>query len=640
MSKPHRKTRHSKKLPKPHHRHPAASTSHSKTVGVKFTARQKSIVVLGIIAILAAIPFGLGKYFEFNTPGAFDSGAYVYSAQKILSGAEIGVEERPSAQIGTLLVNMLGVRLWGFSEKGSELIQMILQAAALIMMFIAMRKLFGTLPAAVGVIVASIYLSAPTIAKYGNVKEQYMIAFMVLGASCFVLYQLSGKWWLAVLAGAFAGWAPLFKPTGLSVIGAIGVFVLAQAMLRRKTIRQTGIDILLLLGGAAVAIAPLYLWILGWDVQMGLPYAFVWQTLGKFLPGGPEAGQAAADYISESREHAPFSEQWPRVLRYYAHLMLPIALALGAIIARILRLVWPALTAKKPEAKSYDRFVLLFGVWWVLDMAFVWISPRSYEQYYLPLTASAAMLGGYLVAIYYDKAKTAISRPKYVAIGLLGLLLMIIMSWQIFFGTTVSPHSGTTYVNRATGEVERRRGYLQKYREISDRRKAILIGEGKGGWELIGEHIRANSQATDKIYVWGWYPGIYVIAQRLSPAPKAFEGNMHTLSPEVLSERIDEILTSFEKEPPKFIVDSLKQHFPWDRPPLQLWPQTQGGFLPNNKPAVEAYETAYAKLLEEKVEPAEAERFKVMGAFREYVMSNYKVVQGQFSRQHVLFERK
>jgi len=600
------------------------------------TGLQKSIGLFIIIAILAAIPFGLGKYFEFNTPGAFDSGAYVYSAQKILSGAEIGVEERPSAQLGTLLVNMLGVRLWGFSEKGPEVIQMILQAAALIMMFIAMRKLFGTFGAAVGVIVASIYLSAPTIAKYGNVKEQYMIAFMVLGASCFVLYQLSGKWWLAVLAGAFAGWAPLFKPTGLSVIGAIGVFVLAQAMLRRKTIRQTGIDILLLLGGAAVAIAPLYLWILGWDVQMGLPYAFVWQTLGKFLPDGPEAGQAAAGYISESREHAPFSEQWPRVLRYYAHLMLPIALALGAVIARILRLVWPALTAKKPEAKSYERFVLLFGLWWVLDMGFVWISPRSYEQYYLPLNASAAMLGGYLVAIYYDKAKTAVSRPKYVAIGLLGLLAMIIMSWQIFFGTTVSPHSGTTYLNRTTGEPERRRGYSQKFSEISIRRRE----KQRGGWELIGEHIRANSQQTDKIYVWGWYPGIYVVAQRLSPAPKAFEGNMHTLSPEVLSERIDEILTSFEKEPPKFIVDSLKQHFPWDRPPLQLWPQMQGGFLPNNKQAIEAYETAYAKLLEEKVEPAEAERFKVMGAFRKYVMTNYKVVQGQFSRQHVLFERK
>jgi len=61
-------------------------------------------------------------------------------------------------------------------------------------MFIAMRKLFSTLSAAVGVIIASVYLSAPLIAKFGNVKEQYMIAFMVMGISCLVLYQLGGEY--------------------------------------------------------------------------------------------------------------------------------------------------------------------------------------------------------------------------------------------------------------------------------------------------------------------------------------------------------------------------------------------------------------------------------------------------------------
>ena len=61
-------------------------------------------------------------------------------------------------------------------------------------MFVAMRKLFGTLAAAVGVVVASIYMSFPYIAKFGNVKEgEYMIACMVIGISCFILYQLDGK---------------------------------------------------------------------------------------------------------------------------------------------------------------------------------------------------------------------------------------------------------------------------------------------------------------------------------------------------------------------------------------------------------------------------------------------------------------
>ncbi|HPS56160.1 MAG TPA: hypothetical protein PLP05_11225, partial [Sedimentisphaerales bacterium] len=137
---------------------------------------KSKILISVIITIFAVIPFSMGKYFEFNSPDPYDSGAYVYSAKHIIDGARIGVDEIPSAQPGTLLVNIAGVCLFGFNEIGSKLIQMIFQTAALLMMFVAMKKIFGTLPAGVGLIIASIYLSSPLIAKFGNVKEQYMIA--------------------------------------------------------------------------------------------------------------------------------------------------------------------------------------------------------------------------------------------------------------------------------------------------------------------------------------------------------------------------------------------------------------------------------------------------------------------------------
>ena len=221
----------------------------------------KPVVILIIIAILAGIPFCMGKYFEFNSPGAFDSGAFVYSAKRILDGARIGIDEKPSAQMGTLLVNMLGVKLFGFNEIGPKLIQGILQAAALVLMFITMRKLFGTLPAAIGVIIASIYLSAPLMAKYGNVKEQHMIAFMIMGVSCFVLYQLTNRFWYAILAGTFLSSAPLFKEIGVSAIAAVGLFIIAQPLLKHRTWKKTGTDILLLAAGAVIVISPIYIWL-------------------------------------------------------------------------------------------------------------------------------------------------------------------------------------------------------------------------------------------------------------------------------------------------------------------------------------------------------------------------------------------
>ena len=174
-----------------------------KAVNVKpavVKSRRLEVVILALV--LAGVPFILGKYMEFNSPGAFDSGAYVYSAKHILEGARIGIEEQTSAQPGTLLVNVIGVWLFGFSEIGPKLIQGLLQAGALVFMFWTMRRLFGWAAAVVGVTVAAVYLSAPVIAKFGNVKEQYMIAFMLLGGCCFVLGQMEGKWWWKVLTGA------------------------------------------------------------------------------------------------------------------------------------------------------------------------------------------------------------------------------------------------------------------------------------------------------------------------------------------------------------------------------------------------------------------------------------------------------
>ena len=162
------------------------------------------IVSVVITLVLGGIPFGLGKYIEFNTPGPFDSGAFVYSAQHLLQGAKLGTEEQSSARPNTLLANVVGVKLFGFSEFGPKLVQMALQLGALGFMFYVLRKVFGSIAAVVGTTVAAVYLSAPLIAKFGNVKEQFMIPFMIAAACCFLLYGFSQKRLWLILSGFFA----------------------------------------------------------------------------------------------------------------------------------------------------------------------------------------------------------------------------------------------------------------------------------------------------------------------------------------------------------------------------------------------------------------------------------------------------
>jgi hypothetical protein len=269
---------------------------------------------------------------------------------------------------------------------------------------------------------------------------------------------------------------------------------------------------------------------------------------------------------------------------------------------------------------------LLFAAWWILDMGFVWVSPRSYEQYYLPLNASAAMLSGYFIAAFRDKIQSSLYKPQRILVGVIGIVLMIIMSQHIFFGVGSSAHSGVKY-------PEKRNGYVQRLKDASGHRKGA-----RGGWEVAGDYMKNHSTPDDGIYVWGWFPGIYIAAQRLSPAPKAFEGTMHTLAPKVLSERVEELLNAFKKKPPKFLVDTHKQHFPWDRPPLELWPTEQGKFIPAEKNAIESYENRQSKYLRERVEPDEELRFDAMKPLRDFVMENYNII--QVFGQHVLFQHK
>jgi len=643
-----------RKKPVRRHAIPLAKTP----VSIEKQQKIKHIFLLIIITLLVATPFIMGKYCEFNYPDPYDSGAYVYSAKHILDGAQIGVDEKPSAKVGTLLINMLGVRIFGFNETGPILIQTILQAGALFLMFFTLLQLYGVLPAAVGVIIASVYLSAPIIAKFGNTKEQYMIAFMVLGISSFVIGQLKNKWPYILLAGAFISWAPLFKETGLSAIGALGLFVIAQPLLKHVSWKKTGNDILLLLSGAVIFIAPVCMWLAVEKAPMNnYPYAAFWKPFVKMAFGSgssteqqSQGSEADIETIAaeDSSEDMGFimkilpgyvRDSWKimdaqqrkdardRVFRWYKVLILPIVLALASIVLRIFRIILKSSSKVKGGSQiGNERFVLLFAIWWILDMGFVWVSPRSYEQYYLPLNASAAMLSGYFIAACRDKVQSSLYKPQRILVGFIGIVLMIIMSQHIFFGVGKSAHSGTKY-------PEKRNGYVQRLSNASGHRKGA-----RGRWEDAGEYIKNRSTPDDGIYVWGWFPGIYVSAQRLSPAPKAFEGTMHTLAPKVLSERVEELLNAFKKKPPKFLVDTHKQHFPWDRPPLELWPTEQGKFIPAEKNAIESYENRHSKYLREQIEPDEELRFDAMKPFRDYVMENYNIV--QVFGQHVLFQHK
>lgn len=671
-------------------------------------SRISSGLIISIIAaiLLGGIPFIVGKYIELNSPGPFDSGAYVYSAKHLLGGAKMGVDEQPSARPDTLIMNIIGVKLLGFNDTGPKIIQMLLQSAAFIFVFLTLRKVFGSIAAVVGVAIAGVYLSAPIITKYGNVKEQFMIAFMIYAACSFLWYEMTNKKVWLVLSGFSALQPYYFKPTGMSVVFALIFYILVSRAVSRKW-KTLWIELFLFLCGYIVGHvipASLYLWqdllkpflrtftpmitmfgagililtaipwglyTLGekknitsikkipyWFWVAGIAVLFVIAAVTQWNRILTLAGLKGGGYLADSISARGLAELAPQVFRYYKALSVPVLMSLSSIFiaaAAGLR----ARLKKQSLNDIQSNVVWMAAIWWILDMAFIWVSPRSYEQYYLPLCGSAAVLSGYAVWAWQQRFMQSRKKLPWLAGGITAAITLGCLSIPIFIGQRYSPDTGADYIEMYG---HRMRGFGPDLKEVPGRKRSA--------WTAVGDYIREHSAENDKIYVWGWFPGIYVRAQRLSPVPKASEGNMHVTPPDVLARQINGMVDAMQKNPPKFIVDSRKQHFPNDRPPLELWPHQYaqnnlngGQPIPNSPTVIEEYDRLYKQLLEgtfdlndtsnnyllvttgwprmapwDKAMPDEAQRYEAMKPFRDFVMNNYRIV-GQYGI-HVVFERK
>jgi hypothetical protein len=688
------------------------------------------IIAVILTLLLGGIPFGLGRYIELNSPAPFDSGAYVYSAQHLLNGARLGIEEISSAFPGTLIVNIIGVKLFGFSDVGPKVVQMILQTAALIFMFYTLRRIFGSAAAVTGTVVAAVYLSAPLIAKFGNVKEQFMIAFMMCAGSSFLLYEFSGKRFWLVLCGVFAIEPYYFKASGLSIVIAMAGYLLIDRGLCRIW-KKLYIEFVLLLAGMGIGLlfpASLFIWqrqigrilrslpvlmielaavlliifalifyahyysrkfqlrqrlnqipsrfykigsttlIVGllagilMVTAAGLYYSEHYQypsgslsgDIGDYITSLPfvsvplqfcqwsshkihqivSATGLRGGYVGDSRKLITLAELAPKILRYYKALSVPILLAAASVLTAGYT-VFMRLKTKQPIA-LHHRWVWMLTAWWILDMVFVWVSPHSYEEYYLPLCASAAMLSGYTVWRWQQHLTAASFKMPWLFGGLTAMVILAGLSIPIFIGQRYSPDTGADYT--ANGGP-RRRGFAESLDRIRANQKAP--------WETGGEYIRTHSAEQDTLYVWGWVPGIYVAAQRMAPVPSAFEANMHIMPPDKLSLLITQMVQRFEQTPPKFIVDTRKRHFPFNRPPLELWPILPQGMLGNDRPRplnpdnpqeITAFDASYRRFLNDKVSPDEAQRYDAMKPVRDFVMQKYRFA-GQYG-EHMVFERK
>jgi len=313
-----------------------------------------------------------------------------------------------------------------------------------------------------------------------------------------------------------------------------------------------------------------------------------------------------------------FSTQYAWVVGYYRNFIIPIGLSLLAIFCGIPRFVKNLLSRKEnvsaqPDSEEQtcddgnrtqpDHFVLLLFVWWVLDMIFIWVSPRAYVQYFLPIGASSAMLASY--AVYCCGRK----KGYILLIPVLWLLLDLIFycvratekfpylslsgadqDWGRFAGGVILlAVSAVVFVLMRKQNLIGARTFLlaticcamffwwnvKNFGEFNKKVQSVSQRQDES-WIQVGQYLRERSLPQDGIYVWGWLPGIYVKAQRFSSADRTSYSDMHSDEPGVVKSKIDKTVRQLSADPPKYIVDPHKIHFPYyDHPIFDLWPRWQ-----------------------------------------------------------------
>ncbi len=678
-----------------------------------------------IAIALASIPFLYGKVLEFRFDGPFDGARAVYDAQMILHGGKLRQDYVPTAGPAMLLINVLGVGFFGYSELGPELFQFLFQATALGLMFFTLRKVYGLIPAAAGLFLAAFFLSAPPYCKYGNVKEQFMIACMVISACGMMRYHLGEGWRWMLLAGAFGVNTYFFKPTGVSVILAMLVFVLIQRIRNRRSWRQFAGDITGLLAGGGMGLAPLlffYAW-QGEFIYFLNKIPLLNDVLGFFMEGVHRRTSeivGGGAYIQGSQEVSDFQSQFQEVMIRYHDFLIPIGCSLFVVFGSIGRMVRRRLRAgdaagapggKPAENGNHEEFTLFFLVWWLLDMGFVWISPRSYVEYYLPLNSSAAMLSAVAMSrcrkhiLGYIGLMGCWAFSQWILIGLSWIPDFPYLTWQcrwekgygVFFLLHALPLAGAFLLYwgmRSPRLLGIRRVLIlllfggmflwwiaphgiQFYKRTMLLREMYADGK-QAPWQSVGQYIRDHSGPEDRIYVWGWYAGIYMASQRLSPVRMSCYGDMHAEPPNVVAGRIREFLLEMEAAPPEFIVDTQAAHYPIRAHPIfDLWPRWDNAHkarlslryspyepldedLWMSYPEMEKYgsklfldvENYTYALLEHPERPGgpmdprrarelaveERKRHEAMQPLREYVMKHYEFVPGPFL-PHFVYRR-
>jgi hypothetical protein len=359
----------------------------------------------------------------------------------------------------------------------------------------------------------------------------------------------SAAWILA--AGFLCGLATLIKPTAISLPAA----TTAWLVLRRGMLRGTDklvVDVAraaALWTGFALACFAAYLYFSQLGVWSDLVYwAFRW-TLGLYIPTGTA--------------HSPFLVRFVAGFCVWVGLTtilwLLSAIALRTALARRAsaratapiapRGVSPANEPPGPQPATgpSPSVTWLLVAWTLTATALTFVGGRFYDHYFSAVIPPLAALA----AVGFEAVRARVRWRRAVAIG---VLVPTVACWA------------------GTWQIERTKEWF---------------GEPPRPYDQIAAYVHDHSEPSDRVFVWGYFPLIYVAADRLAATRfvgchyvtgYAAIGLGQDLSPEI-EDRLGvphgwaDLLADLETYRPVLLVDTAPADLHhWRRYPLARYP--------------------------------------------------------------------
>ena len=451
------------------------------------TGTSLALLVVVMVVIIAPL-IALSQVIAYWRTDVVDDQMFGYYGWRIAHGATVYLDVWDNKPPGIYWINALGMLVGHDSYFGV----IALCAAALVIahaaFFVVAASVFHRGAAALATILLSFYLTHAFYTGGTNRTETFLVACELAAVAFYMRGWARDRWWTWYAAGLCCGLAFLFKQVGLAAWGCLGLHTIVMVILGYLRFGQGLKRCLLLLGGAATTVG-LAAAVLAWQGALAEAcFATFGFNRAYFATGVSQFPYNFVTYVLLKNHVKPI-------------LLLPLLMAIATVVHALLW--WLRPQYRPPEIEAPLRalnpvcswHVPLFAAWFLMSFYAALLSPHGFRHYLVPTIPPLLLLDGYLINVLRAETRL-LRRLQQRAWVTAAFVAMAYFAYEA--------------VNLQFAEMSK---------VWVSRIDPWLNGVGRydpSHWEVVGDAVQRLTAPNDKIYCWGYMPGVYLQARRIN----------------------------------------------------------------------------------------------------------------------------